>query len=242
MANAERAGVSAWVRFTACEVSQARPEGSASGLVCTNPPYGARLGDDEAARAAHRELGTLLREHFSGWQAAVLTGRRRARRRWGCAATARIELWNGALPCRLLRFDLADPGAPARVPGAPRAIDPELAASPGAQMFGNRISKNLRRSARSARQQQVSNFRLYDADMPEYALAVDRYVEVGSGACTCTCRNTRPRIPSSRPPPAPSRAEAMAVLPGVTQVDVGQRPPARAPETARLESVLTAGA
>ncbi len=219
-ANAERAGVSAWVQFKACEVSQARPEGSASGLVCTNPPYGARLDDAEAARATHRELGTLLREHFSGWQAAVLTGAPDGAQALGLRSYRTHQLWNGALQCRLLRFDLANPGAPARVPGAPRTIDAELAASPGAQMFGNRISKNLRALGKSARQQQVSNFRLYDADMPEYALAIDRYLEVGTDAVHLYVQEYA--APDSVEPTAAARrrAEAMAVLPGVTQVDV----------------------
>jgi 23S rRNA (guanine2445-N2)-methyltransferase / 23S rRNA (guanine2069-N7)-methyltransferase len=218
-ANAERAGVAAWVRFTACELSQVRPEALATGLVCTNPPYGARLGDDEAARAAHRELGMLLREHFSGWQAAVLTGAGDGAQALGLRSYRTHQLWNGALQCRLLRFDLADPGAPARAPGAPRTVDPQLAASPGAQMFGNRITKNLRSLGKTARQQEVSNFRLYDADMPEYALAVDRYVEVGSGAVHLYVQEYA--APDSIEPAAAARrrAEALAVLPGVTQVD-----------------------
>ncbi|HEV7432702.1 MAG TPA: THUMP domain-containing protein, partial [Steroidobacteraceae bacterium] len=150
-ANGERAGVSAWLRFSVCEVSQVRPEGVITGLVCTNPPYGMRLGDDEAARVAHQNLGTLLREHFSGWQAAVLTGAGDGAQALGLRSYRTHELWNGALQCRLLRFDLADPGAPARVPGAPRAVDQELATSPGAQMFGNRIGKNLRALGKTAR-------------------------------------------------------------------------------------------
>jgi 23S rRNA (guanine2445-N2)-methyltransferase / 23S rRNA (guanine2069-N7)-methyltransferase len=219
-ANAERAGVSAWVQFTAREVSQARPEGSASGLVCTNPPYGARLDDEEAARVAHRELGTLLREHFSGWQAAVLTGAPDGAQALGLRSYRTHQLWNGALQCRLLRYDLAKPGAPARAPGAPRTIDVQLAAGPGAQMFGNRISKNLRLLGKSARQQDVSNFRLYDADMPEYALAIDRYVESASGAAHLYVQEYA--APDSVEPTAAARrrAEAMAVLPAVTQVDV----------------------
>ncbi len=218
--NAERAGVSEWVQFKACEVSQARTEGSASGLVCTNPPYGARLDDDETARAAHRELGALLREHFSGWQAAVLTGAPDGAQALGLRSYRTHQLWNGALQCRLLRFDLANPGAPARAPGAPRAIDVQKAASPGAQMFGNRISKNLRLLGKSARQQDVSNFRIYDADMPEYALAIDRYAELGSGAVHLYVQEYA--APDSVEPAAAARrrAEAMAALPGVAQVDL----------------------
>jgi 23S rRNA (guanine2445-N2)-methyltransferase / 23S rRNA (guanine2069-N7)-methyltransferase len=218
-ANAERAGLAAWVRFTPREVSQVRADGLGTGLVCTNPPYGARLGDEEAARQAHRELGALLREHFSGWQAAVLTGSADGANALGLRSYRTHQLWNGALQCRLLRFDLADPGAPARLPGAPRIVDPQVAASPGAQMFGNRISKNLRALGKTARKEEVSNFRLYDADMPEYALAIDRYVDSTSGAAHLYVQEYA--APESIEPAAAARrrAEAMAALPGATQVE-----------------------
>ncbi len=220
-ANAERAGVSALVSFIACDVSQVRPEGSETGLVCTNPPYGSRLGDDEGARIAHRELGSVLREHFGGWQAAVLTGTGEGAQALGLRSYRTHELWNGALPCRLLRFDLADPGAPARDPRALRPVDPEVAASPGAQMFGNRLSKNLKSLGKTARQKNVSNFRLYDADMPEYALAVDHYVEADSRTPHLYVQEYA--APESIEPAAAARrrAEAMAVLPGIAQVETG---------------------
>jgi 23S rRNA (guanine2445-N2)-methyltransferase / 23S rRNA (guanine2069-N7)-methyltransferase len=218
-ANAERAGVAALVRFRVGGVEAVRPEGAATGLVCTNPPYGARLGDEAAARTAHHELGAVLREHFAGWQAAVLTGTGAGAQELGLRSFRTHELWNGALPCRLLRIDLADPGAPARAPGEMRAAEPELLASAGAQMFGNRLAKNLRLLGKAARQQQVSNFRIYDADMPEYALAIDRYQEAGSGTVHLYVQEYA--APDSIEPAAAARrrAEALAVLPSAAQVD-----------------------
>ncbi|MBS0388342.1 MAG: bifunctional 23S rRNA (guanine(2069)-N(7))-methyltransferase RlmK/23S rRNA (guanine(2445)-N(2))-methyltransferase RlmL [Proteobacteria bacterium] len=218
-ANAERAGVAALLTFSTAAACDARPPPGVSGLVCTNPPYGARLGDDAAARAACRELGGVLREHFHGWKAAVLCAADGdAAHELGLRTFRKHELWNGALACQLLRIDLADPGAPAREPGAPRAADIELAASAGAQMFGNRIAKNLRSLGKSARTQGVSNFRLYDADMPEYALAVDRYVEAGSGTAHLYVQEYA--APDSVEPAAANRrrAEALAALPAATQV------------------------
>jgi 23S rRNA (guanine2445-N2)-methyltransferase / 23S rRNA (guanine2069-N7)-methyltransferase len=49
------------------------------------------------------------------------------------------------------------------------------AGGPGAAMFANRIRRNRRTIGRWARRQGISCFRLYDADMKEYALAVDVY-------------------------------------------------------------------
>lgn len=42
-------------------------------------------------------------------------------------------------------------------------------------MFANRLNKNLKHLAKWRRREQVSCYRLYDADIPEYALAIDIY-------------------------------------------------------------------
>ena len=42
-------------------------------------------------------------------------------------------------------------------------------------MFANRLQKNLKQLGKWARKADVSCYRLYDADMPEYAVAVDLY-------------------------------------------------------------------
>ena len=84
----------------------------------------------------------------------------------------------------------AGPGPEAAVPSpAPAALTKQNAAAAtrqstqpsatrlaaGAQMFANRIVKNRRRLAAWVRREQISCYRLYDADMPEYAVAVDLY-------------------------------------------------------------------
>ena len=217
--NAQRAGVAELLGFEVAAVSEAQPRGQAVGLVCTNPPYGERLGDAAAARAVHRELGASLRERFVGWRAAILTANPEGARELGLRTTRTHELWNGALPCRLLRIDLADPGAPAREPGVPHAPDPTVAASPGALMFANRLTKNLRLLGKTARTQEVGNYRLYDADMPEYAFAIDRYLEAEAGTAHLYVQEYA--APDSIEPAAASRrrAEALSVLASVTGVD-----------------------
>ena len=218
--NAQRAGVAQLLRFECLPVSDARPD-AATGLLCTNPPYGARLGDEAMARDAHRQLGAVLREHFPGWQAAIFTGLPDGARELSLRSTRTHELWNGALACRLLRYDLARPGAPARAAGERPAPDPQLVASPGAQMFANRIAKNLRLLGRSARQEQVGCYRLYDADMPEYAFAIDRYAAADSGAVHLYVQEYA--APDSVEPEAVRRrrAEALAALPGACGVEPG---------------------
>ncbi len=50
---------------------------------------------------------------------------------------------------------------------------------PGAQMFANRLAKNLKKQQSWAERSGVSCYRLYDADMPEYAFAIDVYRTIG---------------------------------------------------------------
>lgn len=47
--------------------------------------------------------------------------------------------------------------------------------SEGAQMFANRLNKNLKHLAKWCKRQHIGCYRLYDADLPEYALALDIY-------------------------------------------------------------------
>ena len=221
--NAQRAGVAALVHFECLALSAVRPRratpGGPAGLLCTNPPYGARLGDEQQVRLVHRELGATLREHFQGWRAAVLTASAAGARELSLRSVRTHALWNGALECRLLRYDLSDPGAPARAPGERAAPDPEVLASPGAQMFANRIAKNLRLLGAGAPPEHVSCYRLYDADMPEYAFAIDRYEEFRTGVVHLYVQEYA--APESIEPQAVRRRrmEALAALPGATQVE-----------------------
>ena len=138
------------------------------GLVVANPPYGERLGEMAELRGLYALLGERLRQHFLGWQAAVFTGNPELAKNLGLRAHKLHPFFNGALACRLLRFQVE----PQWFFGANA---PQAPLSEGARMFANRLRKNMRTLQRWAQQENVTCYRLYDADMPEYALAVDRY-------------------------------------------------------------------
>jgi 23S rRNA (guanine2445-N2)-methyltransferase / 23S rRNA (guanine2069-N7)-methyltransferase len=148
-------------------------EAPAAGLLCVNPPYGVRMEDRDGALAIHRELGKVLRERFQGWVAGVLIGSPELGMELGIRAYRTHTLWNGALECRLLRLKIDSDSE--REPGRFSKPDATLRESPGARMFGNRLGKNLKRLQTWASRSDVSCYRLYDADMPEYAFAIDIY-------------------------------------------------------------------
>ncbi|MCC7261019.1 MAG: bifunctional 23S rRNA (guanine(2069)-N(7))-methyltransferase RlmK/23S rRNA (guanine(2445)-N(2))-methyltransferase RlmL, partial [Candidatus Latescibacteria bacterium] len=166
-ANAARAGLEGRVHFEQGAFAQVGPEGKA-GLVVANPPYGERLGEERELARLYLQLGQVLKERFGGWQAALFAGN--AELRVPLRPRRSYTLYNGPLRCRLLIFSLdATPRQAAPPPPPPPP------SSPGAQMLGNRLKRNLRITGRWALRQGVRCYRLYDADLPEYALAVDLY-------------------------------------------------------------------
>src|SRR5204863_8964353 len=175
--NAGRAGVSALVRFETGLRAEAAPlaprEADRPGLLCANPPYGVRLADREGARTLHRELGEVLRERFQGWNAGVLTGAPELGKELGLRAHRTHSVWNGPIECRLLRIKVVPESA--REPGTLGKGTAHLAGTPGARMFANRLGKNIKHLRSCAEREGVSCYRLYDADMPEYAFAIDSY-------------------------------------------------------------------
>jgi 23S rRNA (guanine2445-N2)-methyltransferase / 23S rRNA (guanine2069-N7)-methyltransferase len=127
---------------------------------------------------------------------------------------------NGPIECRLLRLSI-DPAefVQAREPGRPPPVDAESArARPGAQMFANRLKKNLDKYSGWAQREGVSCYRLYDADMPEYAFAIDLYQSdpAGSAGRWLYVQEYAPPATVDKQKARARREEALSVLPEVT--------------------------
>ncbi len=219
-ANAARAGVAGRVELETGPLGEASPlagrDSARPGLLCSNPPYGVRLEDEEAARAIHRELGEVLRERFAGWNAAVLTGAPALGMELGLRAFRTHTLWNGAIECRLLRIKVGADSA--RTPGTLGKGLAQLKDTPGAQMFGNRLAKNRKRLRGWAERFGVSCYRLYDADMPEYAFAIDLYRTLDPGEDWLYVQEYAAPAEIEAEAVRRRRGEVLATLPGVTAV------------------------
>jgi 23S rRNA (guanine2445-N2)-methyltransferase / 23S rRNA (guanine2069-N7)-methyltransferase len=164
--NLQTAGVAGFVMLDrhSAEHLQA-PAGFATGLVITNPPYGERMGDLATLPALYKALGGRLRTGFAGWRAAVLTSEPELERALGLRPDKQYVLFNGAIECRLDVCELREPSA----------ANASTTLSPGAEMVANRIRKNLRNLRKELARANISCFRAYDADLPEYAAAIDVY-------------------------------------------------------------------
>lgn len=165
-ANAERAGVSPLVEFAALDIKECRPSMSKGLLVC-NPPYGERLGDTTQLVPVYQQLGTVLHRFYQGWKAAVLTSNPVLAKAIGLRAGKQYTLYNGPLDCKLYCLDIS---AGNELKGAQSST-----LSPNAKMLLNRLEKNRNHLQKWAKKNHISCYRLYDADLPEYAYAIDIY-------------------------------------------------------------------
>lgn len=167
--NALAAGVGDVIVFEQCAVQALRKPASAMGLVVCNPPYDARLAADASL---YRDLGQALQQQLPAWRVAILAGDESLARATGLRADKLYTLYNGALACPLLVCKQAL--VPQR---APRPSEP---LSDGASMVANRLRKNERKLATWRKQEGVTCWRAYDADIPEYAAAIDVYTQVSN--------------------------------------------------------------
>jgi 23S rRNA (guanine2445-N2)-methyltransferase / 23S rRNA (guanine2069-N7)-methyltransferase len=215
IANGEQAGVAEWLHVEKRALSElSRPRGE-GGLVVANPPYGERIGAESGLPALYSELGSVLREHFQGWQAAILTGNPPLARNLGIYAKRTHRFFNGSIECRLLRFDLNE--ASAQRPA--EEVRADWSSRPGAQMFANRLRKNLQRLDPWAQREHIDCFRVYDADMPEYAFAIDLYGRVPRHVYV---QEYAPPKTVNQESARERRREALAVLPEVLAVPLAQ--------------------
>lgn len=212
IANANRAGLGEHLVFERRDVASLAPMTAARGLVVVNPPYGARLEDERTLGPIYEALGRSLLANFQGWACGVLTGNPPLGRALGLRAHRSHTFLNGAIECRLLRFEIG-PDAVEPDPATVRAARLEAACTrPGAQMFANRLRKNLQRLEAWARREDVACFRAYDADMPEYSFAIDLY---GNGERWACVQEYAAPPTVEREAVRARRDEAMSVLPGV---------------------------
>lgn len=176
-ANLQRAGLSKLITIEQQELTNLKVDTDLEpGLVIANPPYGERMGDETSLVYLYKHLGEKLKQQTPGWQAGIFTSSQALARSLGMGPKKSYTLFNGTLSCKLFLYDIRE-----RQPeqaGKAEDVRPAVvfkASTPGGEMFANRLKKNLRLMAKWVKKEGIECYRLYDADMPEYAVAVDVY-------------------------------------------------------------------
>ena len=223
----QRAGLQGKIHVERRSIADVLPaESWPAGLLACNPPYGQRLGDRQQTAELYQEFGEVLQQNFQGWQAAIIISDPELGFQLGIRSQKPVTFYNGALECKLLRLDIepANFFQPKNRTGQ-QHIDrigrssQQPATSPGAEMFANRLQKNIRKFAKWAKRNNINCYRLYDADLPEYALAIDIYQ---GGQTWVNVQEYAAPKSIDRGKAEQRLAEAMSVIPGLLQVDKDQ--------------------
>ena len=168
--NARRAGVDSLIEFKLGDAAEiTRPEGFEAGVIVSNPPYGERLGTHPGLIALYTAFGAQLKSQFGGCQASIFSSSDELLSCLRMRADKQFKLNNGALPCHQKNYSISE-----RV--AEESGD-NVTESLVAPDFSNRLKKNIAKIGKWARKEKLDCYRVYDADLPEYNVAIDVYLD-----------------------------------------------------------------
>ncbi len=171
--NAARLGLEDHTRFAYQDIADFRHDFPREGLLVCNPPYGKRLMESGELPALYQHLGNVMKSYFEGWRAAVYTEDPDLGKAIGMRAARQNTLYNGAIACRLIHFEI-EPANYFRYDRLPARISTEELSTQAGD-FRNRLQKNERQLGKWTRREHVACYRVYDADLPDYAVAIDVY-------------------------------------------------------------------
>ena len=100
--NARRAGVEKCIEFSVADARDFSRQ-TENGTLCTNPPYGERLLEKEAAAELMRAFGKTVRK-TENWKTYVISSLENFENVYGKRADKRRRLYNGMIPCQLYMY------------------------------------------------------------------------------------------------------------------------------------------
>ena len=176
--NAKNAGVAYLMQWQQGDVAAIKnPSPNVAGMVICNPPYGERLGTTPALIALYSVFGQRLKQQFAGWNASIFSGEPSLLDCLRLRSHRQFKAKNGPLDCVQKNYQIAERTEQSAVENALEFDRTSSVTSEVAVDFANRLQKNIKKIEKWAKQQGLDAYRLYDADLPEYNLAVDRYAD-----------------------------------------------------------------
>lgn len=163
--NANKAGVADWITFAVQDVTHlTNPQPDSVGVIISNPPYGERLESEPALIALHTALGQRIKQFFGGWQLSLFSAAPQLLDCLQMRSERQFQAKNGPLDCVQKNYAIAK-----------REQSQTINTVIPAEDFANRLRKNEQKLVKWAQQEGIECYRLYDADLPEYNVAIDRY-------------------------------------------------------------------
>ena len=161
--NADEAGVYNDIQFAVTDATKAAPPVKEKGFMVSNPPYGERLGELTSLVPLFADWGKHLKTAWKGWNITLLSSNRDLLRVLKLRASKDYAMNNGKLECRLVNYEMN------------AANCEQFSEDAQNHEFANRLRKNLKKLKSWIKQQDTNCYRIYDADLPDYNVAIDRY-------------------------------------------------------------------
>ncbi|WP_163938468.1 bifunctional 23S rRNA (guanine(2069)-N(7))-methyltransferase RlmK/23S rRNA (guanine(2445)-N(2))-methyltransferase RlmL [Paraferrimonas sp. SM1919] len=163
--NAENAGVQDLIEFKvqdalAFEVTSEQP-----GMLLSNPPFGERLGSFNSLLQLYFQFGQRCKQQLGGWRMSLLSSEAELLSAMKLKYDKTISLFNGPLECSFNNYRIH----------AQTDTQAVVNLEQVAPAFVNRIKKNRKQIEKWAKKLPTDCYRIYDADIPEYNVAVDYY-------------------------------------------------------------------
>lgn len=147
------------------------------GVLATNPPYGERLLSKQDMPRINKTLAQVAQAMPIGWEMALVTPNTSIDTALGRTPHRVLECYNGPIRTFVRIYAISEgsrqqcevvslAGTQCKVPIAEK----------NSEQFAARLRKSSKGLLRWARKAGVSCLRVYDADLPDYALSVDLYL------------------------------------------------------------------
>lgn len=185
--NARRAGLTGVVQFVCANASELSDtlkrfdiDTQASGFIACNPPYGVRLLRDNLD-TFYSELSKGLDCLSEAWRMCIISPDTLIDSSLGYDTQRSLSVYNGALEAVLRDYRL---GTSCKETLSVVTLDGREVAvtvsSGHAEQFAARLRKMIKARRKWATKNNIHAYRVYDADLPDYAVSVDVFEEKGT--------------------------------------------------------------
>lgn len=222
--NARRAGVAEYLQFEVCDASEACSKlGEVhEGLLATNPPYGERLGTKDDLSGVYSALSKAIGRLSDGWQVSIITPDESIDLSLKLVPFEKVPLYNGKIETFVRRYQI-DSSQKNIVTVIPLHETHEVTVEvlePNTQQFVDRLRKVAKEREKWAKRNAISCYRVYDADLPDYSLAIDVYQGKGAFEGQCYVHIAEYKAPKIIDEGKAQRrfADAVSIVPAVLNV------------------------
>ncbi len=167
--NARNANVQRFIEFKCQNTNDINNVYGQPGTILFNPPYGERIGELPELVENFVLFGQKLKSQFIDWRVAILTANVELLAMLKLSSFKRYKFKNGPIDCQLALYNVDEKQL------AKDAVNPESSFAEEDSAFANRLKKNRKTLKGWLKSNQIDCYRLYDADIPEYNVAIDIY-------------------------------------------------------------------